>query len=68
MLTLEYIVCNHTQPQMANSITAQKKVGDKTVTRSFNKITWDLLTADKSGWEQTKAAKEPEEVKTKKEK
>jgi hypothetical protein len=45
-----------------DTIVAQKQVGDKTVTRTFHKGTWDLLGVDKGGFVEVKQAKTPKEV------
>jgi hypothetical protein len=45
-----------------NTIIAQKQVGETTVQRTFNKITWDLLPADKGGFVEVKQGKTPKEV------
>ena len=44
---------------MAKTITATKDGR----TRTFNKVTWDLLPEGKDGWEPAKSAKAPAEVK-----
>lgn len=45
-----------------NVIIAEKQIGEKTVTRQFNPITWDLLGADKGGFVEVKQGKTPKEV------